>query len=197
MNDSIVGCVMDSLNLYKIASYVTVDNSSWDSYFSVVLGAILTFFLTCLVNKNNESRQRKKEKVQLLNQIREKILDADKYAEEFLQTQMQAAGLESYVNDFGKKVSALEFLFEMKRLMLDDSICNKINLIKEDMFQYQFLAMKCTVYSGIANSNPGDIMAWYSQQASNVANDCDPLLNKWQNNLGKLENEMKEIMKKL
>lgn len=197
MNDSIVGCVMDSLNLYKIASYVTVDNSSWDSYFSVVLGAILTFFLTCLVNKNNESRQRKKEKVQLLNQIREKILDADKYAEEFLQTQMQAAGLESYVNDFGKKVSALEFLFEMKRLMLDDSICNKINLIKEDMFQYQFLAMKCTVYSGIANSNPGDIMAWYSQQASNVANDCDALLNKWQNNLGKLENEMKEIMKKL
>ena len=197
MNDSIVGCVMDSLNLYKIASYVTVNNSSWDSYFSVVLGAILTFFLTCLVNKNNESRQRKKEKVQLLNQIREKILDADKYAEEFLQTQMQAAGLESYVNDFGKKVSALEFLFEMKRLMLDDSICNKINLIKEDMFQYQFLAMKCTVYSGIANSNPGDIMAWYSQQASNVANDCDALLNKWQNNLGKLENEMKEIMKKL
>lgn len=96
-----------------------------------------------------------------------------------------------------KKVSALEFLFEMKRLMLDDSICNKINLIKEDMFQYQFLAMKCTVYSGIANSNPGDIMAWYSQQASNVANDCDTLLNKWQNNLGKLENEMKEIMKKL
>ena len=197
MNDSIVGCVMDSLNLYKIASYVTVDNSSWDSYFSVVLGAILTFFLTCLVNKNNESRQRKKEKVQLLNQIREKILDADKYAEEFLQTQMQAAGLESYVNVFGKKVSALEFLFEMKRLMLDDSICNKINLIKEDMFQYQFLAMKCTVYSGIANSNSGDIMAWYSQQASNVANDCDTLLNKWQNNLGKLESEMKEIMKKL
>lgn len=94
---------MDSLNFYKISSYVSVDNSSWDSYLSVILGAVLTFLLTCLLNGINERKQRRKEKIQLLNQIREKILDADKYAGEFLQTQMQAAGLESYVNVFGKK----------------------------------------------------------------------------------------------
>ena len=122
MNDSIVGCVMDSLNFYKISSYVTVDNNSWDSYLSVILGAVLTFLLTCLLNGVNERKQRKKEKIQFLNQIREKILEADKYAETFLSIQMQVANSESYVNDFGKKVSAIENLFESKRLVLDDSL---------------------------------------------------------------------------
>lgn len=197
MNDSIVGCVMDSLNFYKISSYVTVDNNSWDSYLSVILGAVLTFLLTCLLNGVNERKQRKKEKIQFLNQIREKILEADKYAETFLSIQMQVANSESYVNDFGKKVSAIENLFESKRLVLDDSLCNKINSIKKDMFEYQFLAMKSTVYCEIADSNPGNIMASYSQRASNAASQCEGLLSKWQKNIVEFEKDIKHIMKKM
>lgn len=53
---------MDSLNFYKISSYVTVDNNSWDSYLSVILGAVLTFLLTCLLNGVNERKQRKKKR---------------------------------------------------------------------------------------------------------------------------------------
>ena len=130
--------------------------------------------------------------MQLLNQIREKILDADKYAGEFLQIQMQYPNSQSFVNAFGKKVSAFEFLFEMKRLMLGTSVCDKINLIKKDMFQYQLLAMKCTIYSEIANSNPGNIKAFYSQQSSDAANSCDALLKNWRKNLYELEDEIKK-----
>lgn len=197
MNDSIVGCVMDSLNFYKISSYVSVDNSSWDSYLSVILGAVLTFILTILVNLINDHKQRKKEKIQLLNQIREKILEADKYAGEFLQVQMQSPNSQSHVNEFGKKVSNLEYVFEVQKLMLEDSLCEKINSIKNDMFQYQLQAMKCTFFSGLASSNQGFAMANFSQQSLNAASQCEAILNKWRSTLIEFEKEMKNIIKKM
>lgn len=183
--------IIDSLNLYRISSNVHIENDSWAPYFSVVLGAVLTFVVTILINYINDCKQRKKEKKLLLCDFWNKILEADRYVGTTLLSVMQTPGSQKFVNEFGNKITNLELLLEQNKIMIENHTYQKIRIIKDLMFEYQLSAMNCINYIEIANNLQGNMIVNYQNKAENAMQRCQNLRTEWQN----ASSEFEQIVK--
>jgi len=194
MNDSIVEGLADSLHMCKVYSHVTISNSSWGTYGSVILGAVLTFLILWSYNHIKDQKKERVDRARLLREIRERFLDADKYAAEVLQTRMMFDNSEPYVNEFAKKIGNIEFFIESKSLEISSSVYGIAKKIKDQMFQYQQNAMKSTFYKGIAIRNQPALNIYYSRKSQDSSKQCALLRKTWQVNLDMLDFEIKKAI---
>lgn len=130
--------------------------------------------------------------LQTMQEFASYILEADKYAGEYLTVQMQMPNQQKSVNYFGTLVQKIEFLWFSKSFLLDRNVAQQIKQIFSLMFNYQLKAMECT------NTAPKDF-AYHEgdetvfQNIDKLTKECQTIKASWNKIWDSLNSNMKKI----
>lgn len=130
--------------------------------------------------------------LQTMQEFASYILEADKYAGEYLTVQMQMPNQQKSVNYFGTLVQKIEFLWFSKSFLLDRNVAQQIKQIFSLMFKYQLKAMECT------NTAPKDF-AYHEgdeivfQNIDKLTKECQAIKASWNKIWDSLNSNMKKI----